>query len=228
MRRISAARRLAKAMRPLMSATTKPSSTARSARSTKRARDSSRRFNTPKARALGVLNRRLLSRARFVDRALRAVEDGLVVADINGRIAFANRRAAEILRIPERALVGSDLFQLLAETEHQGAAENLEVWRMARETLLHLIIGRALVEREITVGEAPRRYYTLRLSTVTSCDDGHILGLVAAFSNVTQQHELSEMKTDVMAIVTHELLTPLTAIQGMSEVLAQFDVQEER
>ena len=181
-----------------------------------------------KARALGVLNRRLLSRARYVDRALRAVEDGLVVADINGRIAFANRRAAEILRIPERALVGSDLFQLLAETEHQGAAENLEVWRMARETLLHLIIGRASVEREITVGEAPRRYYTLRLSAVTSGDDGEILGLVAAFSNVTQQHELQEMKTDVMALVTHELLTPLTAIQGISEVLAQFDVQEER
>ena len=182
-----------------------------------------------KARALGVLNRRLLTRARFVDRALRAVEDGLVVADISGRIAFANPRAAEILSIPERALVGSDLFQLLAETEHQGA-DDLEVGRMTRETLMRLIIGRALVEREITVGEAPRRYYVLRLSAVTSGDDGagEILGLVAALSNVTEQHELQDMKTDVMALVTHELLTPLTAIQGMSEVLAQFEVQEER
>jgi signal transduction histidine kinase len=31
-----------------------------------------------------------------------------------------------------------------------------------------------------------------------------------------------------MTLVTHELRTPLTAIQGMSEVLAQFDVEDER
>jgi signal transduction histidine kinase len=36
------------------------------------------------------------------------------------------------------------------------------------------------------------------------------------------------MKTEIMSLVTHELRTPLTAIQGMSEVLAQFDVDPER
>jgi signal transduction histidine kinase len=183
-----------------------------------------------KARVLGVLNRRLLARARFVDRALRAVEDGLVVADVSGRIAFANPRAAEILGLPDRALVGSDLFQRLAEAERPGVADELEVLRTARETLMRLIIGRASVEREIMVGDASPRYYILRLSAVTTGDDGggEILGLVAALSNVTQQHELQEMKSDVMALVTHEMLTPLTAIQGMSEVLAQFEVQGER
>jgi signal transduction histidine kinase len=65
---------------------------------------------------------------------------------------------------------------------------------------------------------------------VTSGNDGsrQILGIVAALTDVTQQHELQEMKTDVMTLVTHELRTPLTAIQGMSEVLAQFDVEDKR
>lgn len=183
-----------------------------------------------KARALGVLNRHMLARARFVDRALRSVEDGLIVADISGRIAFANPRAAEILGTPERMLSGSNLFDQLGQAEHRSKAAEGTVDSVARETLMRLIIGRVPVEREITVGAAPQRYYMLRLSAVTSGDDGkgQILGLVAALSNVTQQRELQDMKTDVMTLVTHELRTPLTAIQGMSEVLAQFEVGEDR
>ena len=183
-----------------------------------------------KARALGVLNQRMLARARFVDRALHAVEDGLIVADIGGSIAFANPRASEILGIPGRMLVGSDLFQQLRESENQAPRDEGTGDRSAREMLMRIIVGRTSVEREITIGDSPRRHYMLRLSAVTSGDEGtgQILGLVAALSDVTQQHELEEMKTDVMTLVTHELLTPLTAIQGMSEVLAEFEVAEVR
>jgi signal transduction histidine kinase/CHASE2 domain-containing sensor protein len=183
-----------------------------------------------KARALGGLHRSLLARARFVDRALRSVGDGLIVADVSGSIAFANPRAAEIFNTAERALTGSDLFQRLRDVERHALEEDRKVDQVARETLTRLIIERASVEREITIGDAPPRYYMVRLSAVTSGDNGtgQILGLVAALSDVTQQHQLQEIKSDVMALVTHELRTPLTAIQGMSEVLAQFEVDEGR
>ena len=182
-----------------------------------------------KARALGILNRRLLSRARFIDRALRAADDGLILSDIAGRIVFANPRAAEILDIRQRVLIGSNLFQQLTDIQpHKGSVAR-ESGSVAREMLVRSIVGRVPVERQITVGNPPR-YYMLRLSAVTSRDDekGSVLGLVAALSDVTQQYELEEMRTDVMTLVSHELLTPLTAIQGMSEVLAQFEVPDER
>jgi len=183
-----------------------------------------------KSHALGLLNQRMLSRARFVDRALRSAEEGLIVADISGCIAFANPRAAELLGIPERALVGSNLFSRLGDIKHRAPDDNRRLDRVAREMLMRLVIERTRFESEIQVNDTPPRYCTLRLSAVTSGNDGsgQILGIVAALTDVTQQHELQEMKTDVMTLVTHELRTPLTAIQGMSEVLAQFEVDDKR
>ena len=183
-----------------------------------------------KLHALGVLNQRMLARARFVDRALRSADEGLIVADISGCIAFANPRAAELLGTPEPALVGSDLFSRVSDIKYRSAEGRQDLDRITREILLRLVDERGRFENEIQVSDSPPRYCALRLAAVTSGNDGggQILGIVAALTDVTQQRELQEMKTDVMTLVTHELRTPLTAIQGMSEVLSQFDVDEER
>ncbi|MBO0727491.1 MAG: CHASE2 domain-containing protein, partial [Blastocatellia bacterium] len=53
-----------------------------------------------KARALAALQERLFARTQFVDRAIQSIEDGLLIADAAGRIAFANPRAARIFGLP--------------------------------------------------------------------------------------------------------------------------------
>jgi PAS domain S-box-containing protein len=174
---------------------------------------------TWKTRVLGALNQRLLSDSRFVDKSLRSVGDGLLVAGIGGQIVFVNRRATEILGMRERSLLGSSLFARLGQPEKTMA-----------ETLERLLVDRATVERETTFGDSSPRHFILRLSPVCESgeDRGAVVGIVASLSDITKQQEVQQMKTEVMSLVTHELRTPLTAIQGMSEVLAQFDVDADR
>jgi signal transduction histidine kinase len=190
-----------------------------------------------KARALGVLYRQFAARARFVNLAFRSVEDGLILAAADGRIAFANPRAAEILRVPERVLLETDIFDRLREAERDGQAASepgdertVRGSRATRDALIKLVVERTSIEREISIGDAPRRYYTLRLAAVTDAENGSgaVLGIVASLSDISRQRQLQQTKNDVMALVTHELRTPLTAIQGMSDVLSQFDVDSER
>src|SRR5262249_31104018 len=76
------------------------------------------RGTTQKARALAGLQTRLLARTQFIDRALQSVEDGLLIADVTGRIAFSNPRAADILGLSESTLLGSNLLNRLSEAEY--------------------------------------------------------------------------------------------------------------
>jgi PAS domain S-box-containing protein len=176
-----------------------------------------------KAQSLARLNQRILARARFFDSAFRSVEDGLVLAGADGRITFVNRRAAAVLGSNEKALIGRNLFERLAEAEGVPAAA-------ARDSLTRLVLDRAPTEREITVLGVRPRHYILRVAAVSGDDDanGAVLGIVASLSDITRQHELHQTKNDVMALVSHEMRTPLSAIQGMSELLAQYDLDPER
>jgi signal transduction histidine kinase/CHASE2 domain-containing sensor protein len=191
-----------------------------------------------KAHILAWLQQRMISRSLFVERALLSIEDGLLVTTADGRVTFANPRAAAILGIPERELIGGDLFERLSESERpQNGADPAPA---PRETLFRLLVERSPVEREVTIhtasGHGRPRQYILRMSAVIHDPRGDsrgavgaaALGIVATFSDVTKQYELQKAKNDVMALVSHELRTPLTAIQGISEVLTKYEVEPQR
>ena len=191
-----------------------------------------------KAHILAWLQQRMISRSLFVERALRSIEDGLLITTAEGRITFANPRAAAILGIPEHSLIGGDLFERLSESEQP--QNGTDPAPAPRETLFRLLVERSPVEREVTIhtasGHGRPRQYILRMSAVIHDPRGDsggtgeaaALGIVATFSDVTRQYELQKAKNDVMALVSHELRTPLTAIQGISEVLTKYEVEPQR
>jgi signal transduction histidine kinase len=170
-----------------------------------------------KARTLSELNARLLDRAKFVNFALRSVEDGLLISGPDGLITFANRSAGAILGVPARGLVGQNLTERLA-----GSVD--------AETLARVAAERGHVEREISIRGLRTLQYTLRLAAVSADEkgEGPVLGIVASLSDVTRQYELQQTKNDVISLVSHEMRTPLTAIQGMTELLAAYDVEPGR
>src|SRR5262249_51503839 len=136
-----------------------------------------------KARSLAVLQNRLFARTQFVDRALQSVEDGLLISDRSGRIAFANPRAASILGLPESSLLGSNLFDRLNGAE-DGAdkADVDQLERSKNETLARLFNDHVAVEREIITGAVERRYYMLRMAAVSEGQNARAhasLGVVA-------------------------------------------------
>jgi PAS domain S-box-containing protein len=165
-----------------------------------------------KVRKMERLHSQLVERARFVDQALRSVEDGLIVATPAGIITFANRSAGLIFGVAPRALEGQSLADRV----------NLE------PAFVHRVVtDRAASEREIEIRGSRTRRFVLRMAPVTGDDHASadpVTGIVASLSDVTRQHDLQQTKNDVIALVSHEMRTPLTAIQGLTELLSNYEL----
>ncbi|HZS09051.1 MAG TPA: CHASE2 domain-containing protein [Blastocatellia bacterium] len=189
-----------------------------------------------KLRAVDDLTTRLLARMSFINRILSSMGEGVLVADLQGRVVFANREAAQLLDCGQAELAGAQFADLLVERGRLDESKLREAIRNAT--------GGPQLQIEFEIPAAEPRYYLLLLSAlvtdadaapaVTSEKDalvlppaGNMIGLVALITDITRRVELDRMKTETLQLVSHELRTPLTSIQGLSDVLLKFPVATE-
>jgi signal transduction histidine kinase/CHASE2 domain-containing sensor protein len=179
-----------------------------------------------KLRAVDDLTTRLLARMGFINRILSSMDEGVLVADLEGRIVFANREATRLFGCEQIELIGESFAEFLIQ---RGAIDQLKL----REAVKAAADGRSSqLEFEIT-GPEPR-YHSLLLSALDAdaraatdpefTPAGRRVGVVALISDITKRVELDRMKTETLQLVSHELRTPLTSIRGLTDVLIKFPV----
>ena len=156
---------------------------------------------------------RRLRRAQLMsDVALESLYDPIIVTDARGRIRNLNRAAQglfgavpdsprrqiadhiqnpQIIRAVERAVGSEQTFA--AEDEHS--------------------------QVNINVGNA-QRTYRIR-ATPMKDDDDQLLGSVVVLEDITHLKVLDRMKTDFIAVASHELRTPVTSLLLSSQLLEE-------
>ncbi len=140
---------------------------------------------------------------------------GIITTDTDGRVVEANPAAAEILAAPEEELVGQRLDDVLGIPLWQEADGPMaEVKRTGRELhpLERTLPGRrSQAERDVMLGLAP-------------LPDGYLISM----ADITRLKELDRLKTELVANVSHDLRSPLTAIKAYAELLLEgLDDKEE-
>jgi two-component system, OmpR family, phosphate regulon sensor histidine kinase PhoR len=156
--------------------------------------------------AVGALRRVLAATQRTADglraeserlqQALDKVPDGLLVLDAEGGIVVANSAAAALAELPAGPLAGRRLVDLVTwpplPQALRGAAGRVQF------ELLPSADGRLLVVR---VDALPDR------------------GFLVVIDDQSRLRRLESLRRDFVANVSHELKTPLAAIQGFVETM---------
>jgi PAS domain S-box-containing protein len=163
----------------------------------------------PMPRALSPAQSRAHSRwgiervPRLSERILHTAQDGIVVLDAEGRIAFANPTAARIM-----GYAADDLLGQPVRTHLQFSGSGLDG---AMQTLPH---GESLCWRE-DGSSFPIEYESAPLDE----DDGPV-GTVVTFRDISQRRAIEKANDERISVVTHELRTPLTSIRSALGLLA--------
>lgn len=185
-----------------------------------------------KLRAVDDITSHLLSRMSFINRVLTGMTDGVIIADSTDRIVFVNECGARMFRAEAKNLLKFNLSEFFLE-------QNIFDEKTLRAAVDKVLAG-ASYEKEFATASDERSYF-LRLSPVTASgepglnvykssetvENSQVIGILVLLSDVTEQRELDRLKAETVQFVSHELRSPLTSIQGLSDVLMKFPVSAE-
>lgn len=164
--------------------------------------------------------RELLAIKRHKEAILRAIGEGVVEVDGRQRVLYVNPAGLEILGRPELELIGSPVIEILT-AEHRPALQEAI-------TRLRASPGEAADAHSLRYRD---RVLRVGFAWIAPDDSGSgffmimqdITDLACKIEELstlnTRLQEMERMRSEFLAMVSHDLHTPLTAIKGSMEVL---------
>ncbi len=183
--------------------------------------DLDHRLFIPKPEEFNVLSNAMNQMAAQLDEKLHKITDqknelesilssmveGLLVIDVNEKIARFNQAAGNLLDLtPEETI----------QYTVQEKIRNTDLIRFIQMILRDGQKG----EKEISLREGKVAYLQVHGTTLTD-KENHTTGALIVMNDITQMKQLEKIRREFVDNVSHELKTPITAIKGSLETLKE-------
>jgi PAS domain S-box-containing protein len=153
-------------------------------------------------------------RVRFAQ-IFDSTSDGIVLVGRAGEVRAANRQAGELLGFEASAAIGVRLADLLGAYRSAGPGAD----RLFANLLALLNEPERGGEGDLELRRTGRTVHWTGQPTKDAA--GRTIGFTLTLRDVTHERQVSQMKTDFVSFVTHQLRTPLAGIKWMLELASQ-------
>ena len=143
----------------------------------------------------------------YLRTVLDSVDHAIVVTSLDGRVRLMNRAMEVLFGLSEREAIGRPLTEIVP---HASISEAIRL----------LMSGESHREETTEIELSDGRVMVAHLTPVTD-GQGNRLGYVATMADVSALHQLSELKSRMIRIASHDLRNPLHLAKGFFEVLLE-------
>src|SRR5882762_8815535 len=162
-----------------------------------------------KVSLLRQLQAELSSLYAFDETLLEAMQEGLAVFSVDGRVIFRNPQW--------HSFCEKQGWDATAGLDNFAAALREPAWRDLRKSLA---APEVWLDSEVYLGEGLWRLRAVRLKRMSPSDASDLIMVVV--TDQTARLERDRARAEALGFVTHELRTPLVSIQGFAEYLLRY------
>lgn len=147
---------------------------------------------------------------------VEGIADAVIVFDVEDRVTNANPAVEHVLGLPIRSFLNARLHDVVAQEDGNEVAESaLAVFTAFISSKQKIQQGTPLAECQFELSGK-----TINASFAPVAQrEGEPLSIVAVFRDVTRQARIDRLKEEFISVAAHELKTPMTALQGYTELL---------
>ncbi|NTV52071.1 MAG: PAS domain-containing protein [Candidatus Firestonebacteria bacterium] len=138
---------------------------------------------------------------------LTSMEEGVIAVDRAGQILEINQAARKFLNLDNPGVRGRVLAEVVRNSQLQAI-------------LTRTLSGSTTVSGELIIPGEPERFLQVQASVLRDAQ-GQDQGAVLVLNDLTHLRRLENLRREFVANVSHELKTPITAIQGFVETLQE-------
>lgn len=149
--------------------------------------------------------RSIVAQRSEIEAILASMTEGVLAVDADERLLRINRAAMAMLGLSDEQHEGRPIQELVRRSDLQ---------RFIRQALQ----SDSPVEEDLVLHGTEDRFLQLQGAPLRD-ESGSLRGAVVVLNDVSRLRRLEQVRRDFVANVSHELKTPLTAIQGFVETL---------
>lgn len=162
-----------------------------------------------------------LNEERLEDEAmLSSIGEGIIATDDTGKITLVNKATCQLLGWDEKDLIGKLVTDVFPMEDHSGQAV-LPEKRPIHEVIISGKKYSSHTNNYYVTKDGERLPVRMSISPIILGEK--LVGAIEVFHDVTQDLQLERSKDEFISVASHELRTPITAINGFLSMVLNGD-----